>query len=131
MVRAQIVKGLVEDLGLALGGSGQVDLTSGVAKILMNLCLNSQLRPLESSDVFRCSQGFRSGVSPAKAPRPEKEENWLWITFFPNFASLRLGGRNIELFNYFFCFSAFASASSKIASTGFISVHSTWLSRSR
>jgi hypothetical protein len=34
-------------------------------------------------------------------------------------------------FNHFFCFSAFASASSKTASTGFMSVHSTWLSRSR
>lgn len=34
-------------------------------------------------------------------------------------------------FNHFFCFSAFASASSRIASTGFISVHSTWPSRSR
>ena len=34
-------------------------------------------------------------------------------------------------FNYFFCFSAFASASSKIANTGFISVHSTRLSMSR
>jgi len=37
----------------------------------------------------------------------------------------------IEGLNYFFCFSAFASASSKIASTGFMSVHSTRLSMSR
>ena len=33
--------------------------------------------------------------------------------------------------NYFFCFSAFVSASSKIASTGFVSVHSTRPSMSR
>ena len=47
-------------------------------------------------------------------------------------ARARLGIQRFNhRFNYFFCFSAFASASSKIASTGFISVHSTRLSMSR